>query len=114
MTKIYLDDCRQPADPSWIVVCSYDEFVDWITKNGLPDFISFDYDLQEGKPNGYDCVIWLISNDLLPINFSVHSENLDGGDRILNLINEWQDHNGIHPRGYKTFWELKIDEDEIQ
>ena len=29
----------------WVVVRSYNEFVDYITKNGLPKLVSFDHDL---------------------------------------------------------------------
>lgn len=138
MRKLYLDDVRTPADPSWIVVRSYNEFVDWITKNGMPDFISFDHDLadehytpkeywhdydvskayQESRTytekTGKDCANWLVENNLIPIEFTVHSANPIGADNILYLLNNWQKHNGLEPNGYKTFWELKIDEDEIQ
>lgn len=37
-TQIYLND-------TWEIVRSYDEFVAWIERHGLPDFISFDHDL---------------------------------------------------------------------
>lgn len=56
---LWLDDCRNPfdqeidwlafspigrnVDVSWVM--SYDEFVDWIAKNGLPDGVCFDHDL---------------------------------------------------------------------
>lgn len=113
MTKIYLDDCRTPADPSWIVVRSYDEFVDWITKNGMPDFISFDYDLLEGEKTGFDCADWVMSNDLELPAYSVHSGNKEGGDLIISILDSWQIFTG-NEVGYKTFWELKIDGDEIQ
>ena len=33
--RIYLDDVRTPIDPSWVVVRSYDEFVQKINTIGL-------------------------------------------------------------------------------
>ena len=62
MNKLFLDDIRVPKDaiglvPSnmnqfywennWVVVKNYDEFRNYIEKNGLPDFISFDHDLAD-------------------------------------------------------------------
>ncbi len=35
MKKIYLDDVRTPVDKDWIVVRSYDEFVEKINEIGL-------------------------------------------------------------------------------
>ena len=71
--KLFLDDVRIPKDaiglvPSkynqfywendWIVVKNYDEFVQYILLNGLPDFVSFDHDLADFhydfKPEDYD------------------------------------------------------------
>lgn len=45
MIKLFLDDVRNPPDDTWVVVRSYDEFVNYIEKEGVPDFISFDHDL---------------------------------------------------------------------
>jgi len=51
MTKvrIYLDDVRTPVDPSWVVVRSYDEFVQKINSIGMEniELISLDHDLGE-------------------------------------------------------------------
>ena len=40
-------------------VYDYNEFVDWIEKNGIPDWIFFDHDLGEEK-TGMDCAKWLV------------------------------------------------------
>lgn len=56
MKYLWLDDFRNPV--KWlsveirekyevIWVKSYDEFATWITKNGLPDVVSFDHDLAD-------------------------------------------------------------------
>jgi hypothetical protein len=45
----------------WQIVRSYDEFVAWIERHGLPDFISFDHDLglpedsNTEEQNGMTC-----------------------------------------------------------
>lgn len=56
---LFLDDIRVPldtytythktifAEKNWEIVRSYTEFIEWITKNGLPYFISFDHDLSD-------------------------------------------------------------------
>jgi len=82
---LFLDDKRIPSDVAkyilpldlrdvyqrggWIVVRSYKDFMQHISKKGLPDLISFDHDLDnEIKPEkspctqtGYDCAKWLIA-----------------------------------------------------
>lgn len=80
MYKLFLDDVRPPPDIDWITVNSYKEFVNKITKDGLPYFVSFDHDLadehypwnqpDQSKPTidysiykektGYDCAKWLL------------------------------------------------------
>jgi hypothetical protein len=50
---LYLDDRRIPTKTlpgdyaPWVVVKNYDEFIEYILTNGLPDFISFDHDLGD-------------------------------------------------------------------
>lgn len=97
LTILWLDDQRDPykyfkkkADPTNIAqtrifnyyqnnifnkydvkfdwVKSYEEFVNYIIHNGIPKFISFDFDLKNARsntdkklPNGGDCAKWLIN-----------------------------------------------------
>ena len=118
--KLFLDDIRIPKDainlvPSsfnkfywendWFIVRSYNDFVDWIEKNGLPDFISFDHDLADvhytidfskfndgGKEKtGYECAKWLVDYCMdmkiqIP-NFIVHSQNPVGKANIQSYLN---------------------------
>ena len=44
MKKLYLDDLRVTPE-GFDRVYNYADFVEYITQNGLPDFISFDHDL---------------------------------------------------------------------
>lgn len=55
--NLFLDDFRMPSDAfnykpnpmynneSWVIVRNYDQFIECITKNGIPEIISFDHDL---------------------------------------------------------------------
>jgi hypothetical protein len=81
---IYLDDVRTPIDESWIVVRTYQEFVEKVEEIGLANIgcISLDHDLGDSamseyfnnvSPNysldyskitektGYDCSKWLVN-----------------------------------------------------
>lgn len=109
--NLFLDDIRVPYRPknddymvdaycytyfykykseNWIIVRNYNEFVNHITKNGLPDFISFDNDLADEhyitddsslykEKTGFDCAKWLceyvMDNQLALPNYVIHSMN---------------------------------------
>ncbi|MEG9329055.1 cyclic-phosphate processing receiver domain-containing protein [Salinimicrobium catena] len=104
MKKLFLDDIREVE---WIyggelaaefeVVRSYADFVAYIQKYGLPDFISFDNDLgldQYGKvaPDGYAAAKWLVYEselDLKHLKFKVHSANPVAAEQIRGLLNNY-------------------------
>lgn len=121
MKKLFLDDFRIPKDcikglvPSymnklfletdWDIVRNYNEFVDWIKKNGIPDFISFDHDLadihyrmdfseditnQGTEKTGYDCAKWLgeycLDNNYKLPQYVVHSQNPVGKSNIKGYL----------------------------
>jgi hypothetical protein len=124
---LYLDDIRTPTDTlpgfqPWFVVRNFDQFVEWINANGMPDFISFDHDLsiehtkdfidqklKQGYqfPNydnykektGLDCAKWLVdycqSKKIAISECSVHSQNPVGADNIHSLINGFKKHMGL-------------------
>lgn len=123
--KLFLDDIRNPMDcigyvnrygirpdlylGQWVVVRSYDEFVNYIEQNGLPEIISFDHDLADEHYNdamyegddsykklyetfrektGYDAAKWLIrfcDGKKLP-QCVCHSMNPAGRANINNLF----------------------------
>ncbi len=104
MKKLFLDDLRtvdMVYDNSQIsefeVVRSYDKFVAYIQKNGLPDFISFDNDLGLDKsgiiaPDGYAAAKWLVYEsglDLTKLKFRVHSANPVAAEQIRGLLNNY-------------------------
>ena len=96
--KLYLDDVRNPKSKGWIIVRSYDEFVNYITENGLPEEISFDHDLGEDsvKPikSGYDCAKWLCEycwGNGIPIpSWNIHSANPVGRDNIAAVLQNFE------------------------
>lgn len=118
--NLFLDDERNVADVKWIqyplvhwvVVRHYQEFVDTVIKNGIPDRVSFDHDLGKSsykecqrcflekdnqinydniqEKTGMDCVKWLIekcmeNNQKFP-EYYVHSLNPIGKVNIVSLI----------------------------
>ena len=91
--KIYLDDVRTPVNTEWVVVRSYDEFVEKVRELGFEniDVISLDHDLGDTamseyfnnvSPNytldysnieektGMDCAKWLVDYYYDNYNFS--------------------------------------------
>lgn len=88
---LYLDDLR-PTPENYERVYDYDEFVNFSNENGVPDFISFDHDLGEGK-TGFDCakfvVEFCLDNGISEINFQVHSQNPVGKENIEKLLDNF-------------------------
>lgn len=133
---LFLDDYRNPFitledGSSWLVfspipqpfeviwVKSYNEFVAWITLNGLPDAILYDHDLADehyapeeiwDKPDevqkrmelftektGYDCAKWIVeycmdNNLKLPL-YNIQSANPVGKANIDGLFKSFLKHN---------------------
>ena len=91
MKKLYLDDLRVTPE-GFDRVYNYADFVEYITQNGLPDFISFDHDLGEDE-SGYDCAKYLveycIEHNLQLPKFSVHSQNPVDKENIERLLNNF-------------------------
>lgn len=125
MKLLWLDDVRDPMTNDWLVfspipktditeviwVYSYQEFVYWIEKNGLPDGICFDHDLvmnvalkardmgmskrksrqlKQYENTGFDCAKWLINycidnNKPLPL-YNIQSANPVGKANIDGLL----------------------------
>jgi len=130
--KLFLDDIRVPSDctgympmrigdkaivyhsTDWVIVRDHYQFVNWITKNGLPSVISFDHDLSNEHysplmytsedqyqdaikgtaPTGYDSAKWLIKycieNKLALPEWVVHSMNPVGVERITRELTNFQ------------------------
>lgn len=135
MKRLFLDDLRLPTtthtymsdelrkpfyEGEWEIVRNFSDFKDWIINNGLPEFISFDHDLeyecvvdnpilvndneivinQQCKFNykaldGFDCASMLVGYCLakklqLP-NYQCHSQNPWGKERILDILDKYKE-----------------------
>lgn len=133
MTRLYLDDIRTPVDEDWVVVRNYQQFVDYIQTNGIPDLITFDHDLAEEhmkdyflnqyngvevinydsfeEKTGMDAAKWLIDYCLdnnKELNMvTVHSANPCGSENILGIINNFKKHCNQIPDAYRTFYPIQ-------
>lgn len=99
--KLYLDDLRPLPDNSYILVRSYDDAVNYVKQNGIPNFISFDHDLGIDKndnllSSGYDFAKWLVEMDMdnkyvfpSDFDFIVHSANPVGKVNIERYLNSY-------------------------
>lgn len=120
--NLFLDDVRMPInaffytnekmfiDWEWIIVRNYDDFVECIEKNGIPNHIAFDHDLGREHYNGTDpknidydnytektgfhCAKWLIEycmdNDVDVPEYYVHSMNNTGKRNIVSYIENYK------------------------
>jgi len=117
LKKLYLDDIRTPKTEGWDIVRSYDDFVNYIEQNGVPEEVSFDHDLSRehtkyyfdngGHDNppdplgvefkertGYDAAKWLCdycwTNGIPLPKWNIHSANPVGSDNIKFLLNNFE------------------------
>jgi len=102
--NLFLDDLRTvqmvyPHRPEsdFVIVRSYEAFVNQIRTSGLPAFISFDNDLGEDAggnllEDGYAAAKWLVYEsglDLRPLRFKVHSANPVARVQIQSLLDNY-------------------------
>lgn len=102
MYNMYIDDERTPSTSmEFIVVRSVQEAKEYIKENGLPRFISFDHDLGDGTPTGYDFAKFLVDSLLdqctdvyVPemFGYNVHSANPPGAENIKKLLSNLEEH----------------------
>jgi len=110
-TLLWLDDYRNPHENNWLVFSpieqpfktiwckNYNEFIEEITYNGLPDAICFDnslgdFDKDGVEKTGYDCAKWLVNycidnNKTLPLWNSQSSEP-HSRENINGLLNNYK------------------------
>jgi hypothetical protein len=104
--KLFLDDLRTidmvydaSQEKEFDIVRTYEAFVLYVQKNGLPDFISFDNDLGLDKNgevalDGYAAAKWLVYEsglDLRSLQFKVHSANPVAAKQIKGLLTNYID-----------------------
>ena len=96
MTKLYIDDIRDPKGEGYIIKRSSDSAIRYMHEFGCPDYISFDHDLG-GDDTAMEVVRWMIGADLnnegkfIPddFEFNVHSANICGKANIESLLNSY-------------------------
>lgn len=101
---IYLDDERVPRRPvapsgdTWVILRSSKEFFRHIKQFGPPNYVSFDHDLGEDVPTGYDVAkTWVYydmyrgGNFTIPykLRFNVHSANPVGAKNIQTYLDNY-------------------------
>jgi len=98
MTRLFIDDIRDPYDDDFVVVRSYDDAVHYMRQHGCPLFISFDHDLGDAdERTGYDIAKWMVQKDLNcngkfisdEFDFHVHSANPVGIGNIIGLFSNY-------------------------
>lgn len=94
--NMFIDDERMPVNPTDIICRNMNEVVNTVKKYGIPTFISFDHDLGENEPTGYDIAKWITECDMkgdyqFPDNFQfyVHSQNPVGKANIEQYLNRY-------------------------
>lgn len=103
--RMFVDDIRNPdwvyADQDvsdWQVCRTMEEAQHVISDLGWPTWISFDHDLGDNIPTGYDLAHWLVEQDLdgnvMPADFTfvVHSANPVGAANIQGLLDAYMRH----------------------
>lgn len=102
---LFIDDERFPPqdDRRWIVARTAEEVAVCLDQNGMPEHISFDHDLGDGIPTGYDIVQAFVDSDIdqkpaaygidfrFPegLTWYVHSQNPVGRDNIDHLMRNY-------------------------
>lgn len=140
---LYLDDVRTPTTTipgyeDWVVVRNYNQFIAYITENGLPDLISFDHDLgpehmkdyfdQVAKmgwqspdydsykdKTGFDCAKfmcdWIKNHNIQKVPIcTVHSHNPVGSSNIESYISGFFKHCQLDGLCYQQRHAFKIED----
>lgn len=85
--KLFIDDERDPPTLDFVIVRSSQAAIDYLNRNGVPRYISFDHDLG-GDDTVRPIVNWLIDAALdgkiaIMPEFFVHSQNPVGRDWVI-------------------------------
>jgi len=97
--RIFIDDERDPPEGEWLVFRDMITFMQYLDEEMaketymLPEFISFDHDLGEYQPTGFDIAKKLVEIDMdglmefIPnFQWTVHSQNPVGKENINELL----------------------------
>jgi len=95
--KLFIDDERSPIDNQWVIARTMQDVISAVALYGMPQHISFDHDLGEDQPDGYQIAKFLVDLDVLSDNnkfpedfsFYVHSQNPIGKRNIECYLNKY-------------------------
>jgi hypothetical protein len=97
--KLFIDDERMPPGDgeAWNIARDMSEVKAIIQGKGFPHHISFDHDMGDMEPTGYDIAHWMVDVDItvhgqfIPTDFTfkVHSANIIGARNIECLLNNY-------------------------
>jgi len=108
---LFIDDERfPPADGrAWVIARTLSDVRDIVNARGAPDFISFDHDLGDAEPTGFDIAKALVEADLdsrdgatpspgshgirftfgPQVAYTLHSQNPVGAGNIKGLLDAY-------------------------
>jgi len=103
MKHLFLDDTRNPEDVIWVnlpknvewdIVRNYRQFCLYLEENGVPDFISFDFNLGDSL-DGYQCANYLVAKVTQKklkwnpnFKFEVHSSDSLAVKKTSDFLNQ--------------------------
>lgn len=100
--RLDFEDPNIFKEGNWVIVRTYDEFVNYINANPMPDIISFDHDLadfievggEKVERTGNTCANWLVEycmdNDVKLPEYHVHSSNNRGIENITSYLDNYK------------------------
>ena len=98
--NLFLDDERYPPKDgqNWAIARTMEDVLMYLRQNGMPSFISFDHDLGDKEPTGYDIAKFLVGLDMSSDNdykfskdfsYYVHSQNPVGKANIEGYLDNY-------------------------
>ena len=94
--RLYIDDIRTPVTSFDKITRSSEETIEYLVRNGCPNYISFDHDLG-GDDTAMTIVKFIVETDIdtdynfIPYDFAfnVHSANPVGAANIRGYLNSY-------------------------
>jgi hypothetical protein len=99
--SLFIDDERFPPrndGRNWVIARDMEDVLMMLRLHGMPAYISFDHDLGDNTPSGYDIAKMLVDLDMgsdpdfaLPpeFEFYVHSQNPIGARNIQAYLDNY-------------------------
>lgn len=89
MTRIWLDDLREPPDERWTWVKTTQEAIDLLTAESVTH-ASLDNDLGLDVPEGRTLVLWMAEHDAWPSEeIAIHSANPVAFEYMAGVIERY-------------------------